>query len=71
MKFTVDKVPVICPRCNDNFIPNNETPGAYIGALSRADNKTEICSQCGEEEAMEDYISGHCQPVCIWPVKRS
>lgn len=46
----------ICPRCQ-NYIPNNETPGAYMGALSRVDNKTEICSPCGEEEAWEDYFN--------------
>lgn len=36
-----------CPRCNQNF---TEYP-----ALSRRDNKTEICSKCGQEEAMFDY----------------
>lgn len=40
-----------CPRC-DNFIPNNATPGAYPGAISRLDNITEICSDCGSEEAV-------------------
>ena len=47
----------ICPRCS-GYIPNNDTPGAYIGALSRLDNKTEICSSCGTEEAMEDFMDG-------------
>ncbi len=41
----------ICPNCN-GFIPNNQTPGAYPGAISRKDNKTEICSDCGVYEAM-------------------
>jgi len=45
----------ICPACG-GYIPNNETPGAYMGALSRRDNKTEICSPCGNREAMEDYV---------------
>jgi len=40
-----------CPRCF-GFIPNNATPGAYPGAISRLDNKTEICSDCGGEEAV-------------------
>jgi hypothetical protein len=40
----------ICPRCL-GFIPSNERPGAYPGALSRVDNETEICSACGMEEA--------------------
>jgi hypothetical protein len=46
----------ICPACW-GYIPNNETPGAYMGALSRRDNKTEICSPCGNREAMEDYAA--------------
>ena len=62
-------VPKICPRCNDNFIPNNEQPGAYPGAISRADNETEICSECGVSEAIMDYAHGGCQPVAEWPVK--
>ena len=38
----------ICPKCH-GFIPNNERPGEYPGALSREDNKTEICSECGNK----------------------
>ena len=37
----------ICPRCGK---PMNGFP-----ALSRKDNKTEICSQCGHDEAMEAF----------------
>lgn len=37
----------ICPRCGK---PMNGFP-----ALSRKDNKTEICSQCGQDEAMEAF----------------
>lgn len=44
-----------CPTC-DGYIPNNDQPGAYMGALSRRDNKTEICSACGTDEALEDYF---------------
>jgi ribosomal protein S27AE len=47
----------ICPRCG-GFIPNNFQPGEYPGAISRLDNKTEICSSCGTDEAMEDYMDG-------------
>jgi hypothetical protein len=43
-----------CPRCS-GFIPNNEQPGEYPGAISRLDNVTEICSACGGEEAMLDW----------------
>ena len=37
----------VCPHC-----------GKLIGkfpALSRKDNKTEICSKCGAQEALADY----------------
>lgn len=50
------KVPNVCPIC-DGWIPNNLQPGAYPGAISRRDNKTEICSDCGVREAMEDYAN--------------
>ena len=50
------QVPKICPRC-EGWIPNNARPGAYPGALSRRDNKTEICSDCGTAEALEDYYA--------------
>ena len=47
----------LCPRCG-GYIPNNDTPGMYPGALSRLDNETEICSECGVDEAMEDFLDG-------------
>lgn len=62
------QVPNICPRCRTNWIPNNEHPGEYPGALSRADNRTEICSACGNHEAVQDWIDGGCDPVSSWPV---
>jgi len=40
-----------CPICR-GMIPNNETPGAYPGAMSRFDNRTEVCSLCGSVEAL-------------------
>jgi len=64
----VKKDPV-CPRCL-GFIPNNQTPGAYMGALSRTDNKTEICSDCGTEEAMQDFIDGFCTKQKDWMINR-
>jgi len=42
-----------CPRCKGP-IPCAEHEGKYPGALSRRDNKTEICSACGMAEALED-----------------
>ena len=38
----------ICPKCGQ---PTNEHP-----ALSRIDNKTNICSQCGMLEALSDAV---------------
>lgn len=42
-----------CPTCY-GFIPNNKNIGEYCGAISRKDNKTEICSACGVKEAIAD-----------------
>jgi len=47
----------ICPICH-HFIPNDEEPGAYPGALSRKNNKTEICSNCGLMEALNGMVRG-------------
>ena len=38
-----------CPLCGKEF---NEFP-----AISRKDNKTEICSKCGHLEAIEVYLN--------------
>ena len=38
-------------------------------ALSRADNATEICSACGNHEAVQDWTEGGCTPVESWPVE--
>ena len=57
----------ICPRCL-GYIPSNERPGAYIGAMSRADNATMVCSACGTEEAMLDFANGEPTPIEQWPV---
>ena len=38
----------ICPRCK------GEMEEGEFPALSRRDNKTDICSECGTEEAMID-----------------
>jgi hypothetical protein len=51
-----------CPRCNEP-IPNREHAGMYAGAISRVDNMTEICSECGVIEAMNDF-TGQPQRFC-------
>lgn len=66
------EVPEVCPRCTEHsWIPNNKTPGMYPGAISRTDNRTEICSACGEDEALLDFFRGGCQPQSKWPVERA
>lgn len=39
----------VCPKCGQKY--------TGYPALSRKDNKTEICPDCGTEEAIEDYLS--------------
>lgn len=46
-KLTLEE-PKICPRCKNNIIG--------YPSLSRKDNKTEICSECGTLEALEEFI---------------
>lgn len=38
----------ICPKC--------KRPIIGYPAISRKDNKTEICSKCGQEEAIRDFM---------------
>jgi hypothetical protein len=55
---------VCCPRCQVNLLPVG-----YIGARSRADNKTEVCSECGQQEALNQFMqNGYTEPVDEWPV---
>lgn len=37
----------ICPKCHKKY--------RGYPAISRRDNKTEICSMCGQIEALEDF----------------
>lgn len=55
----------VCPRC-EGYIPNNDNPGAYPGAVSRVDNATEVCSACGVEEAIVALVSIEFWPVTQW-----
>lgn len=41
----------LCPRCKIRFLTGRD-------ALSRLDNKTYVCSQCGTEEAIEVLQTG-------------
>lgn len=60
----------LCPRCL-GFIPNNKTPGLYPGAMSRVDNRTEICSECGIEEAMNYFTAEPLPDISLWPLATS
>lgn len=50
-----------CPRCG-GAVPNEMHRGEYPGALSRFDNETMICSDCGTQEA---FGAGHMIPLSI------
>ena len=45
-----------CPACKDTVTD--------FPAISRRDNATEICSQCGNDEALADYFGtkNYCVP---------
>ena len=53
-----------CPRCLSLL------PVGYPGAMSRVDNATEVCSDCGTTEALMQ-LAGHPLPAPPdWPVHR-
>jgi predicted RNA-binding Zn-ribbon protein involved in translation (DUF1610 family) len=45
--------PKICPRCKKNELHQI----LAMNALSRLDNETYICSNCGTEEAFDAYLA--------------
>lgn len=49
-----------CPRCKKAM--------SRYPALSRTDNKTLVCANCGLEEAIEMFTVGVCAPQTVWPV---
>ena len=51
-----------CPRCKREI----ET----YPALSRRDNKTDICSDCGGAEALEDYYGERWTNKIYWEEKK-
>jgi len=61
----------ICPRCGGD-VPNTAYKGQYSGALSRTDNHTEVCSDCGTYEALEYAFGRGPVPQSEWthsPIK--
>lgn len=61
---------MLCPRCEINLIPNNDSPGCYPGALSRTDNQTEICSSCGTDEAIKKTFYNILDLKISWPISK-
>lgn len=47
----LSKIKKICPICKNKIVG--------YPALSRKDNKTEICSKCGVAEALQDFARGN------------
>ena len=53
---------VICARCRMHVYLEGK------GALSRADDETEVCPGCGSDEAMVNLSGRLAQPPEAWPV---
>lgn len=49
------KVYPVCPRCHKEY--------SSYPAISRKDNKTKICPDCGTQEAMFDFINKNKRPA--------
>lgn len=47
--MVVERKERVCPVCGETY---TDYP-----AISRRDNKTEICPQCGTAEALEDFFN--------------
>ena len=47
-----------CPRCREYTLH----PTEVMNALCRRDNKTYICSPCGTEQALGDYVKSEVNP---------
>jgi len=52
------KKDIRCPRCGENKMYEEQA----MNALSRRDNDTYICSDCGAAEAMEDHFKQERMP---------
>jgi len=51
-----------CPRCKRMY--------RGFPALSRRDNKTDICSDCGTVEGLEDYTQQPYDGKIYWEIKK-
>ena len=61
----------VCPRC-EGLIPSNERHKQYMGAISRLTRSKgrsiDICSDCVNEEAMQEHFEGFATPIKDWPI---
>lgn len=48
---------VMCPECKKVDITGKRYGSPGI-SLSRKDNKTLVCAECGKEEALDDFVRG-------------
>ena len=56
------KQPWRCPRCGEF---TRDYP-----ALSRKDNKTDVCDRCGTDEALEDYKNSNRAIKGLPPIRK-
>lgn len=69
---------MVCPRCElheftpygQEFKPGDPYPPA-LSRLSREENDVPlwICSECGQDEAMLEFLGPGAQPPSEWPVE--
>jgi hypothetical protein len=75
-----DGMTVLCPRCGINeYTPYGERwdgpqDGPPPPALSRTtrgeeDEPVYVCSDCGQEEGMQDFFEGGAAPQSEWPLR--
>lgn len=66
---------VLCKRCRINYYTpyHAEAPVSKeappFPALSRTDNETYICSDCGTDEALRDFTRERLAEPWEWPVE--
>ena len=58
-----EDIKAICPRCKESYFKN------IFFAISRKDNKTEICPDCGVKEAIEAFTNTEYTGEVYWEKK--
>lgn len=78
LKRKIDGTEVmLCKRCRINYytpyhatVPKSQDAPPFP-ALSRTDNETYICSDCGTDEAIRDFTRERLAEPWEWPVEVS